>query len=265
MPQETLRYRTLALLTCATVLIGTLELAARTADNLFFPPPSAILAGVHAEWFSGPVGDLFLTDGFQRHAMVSVQRLLTGFAIAVVIGTVFGLLVGTSPRTRDALLPAMRFAGGIPPPALLPIALVLFGIGDLRQVSIIAVGSVWPVLLGAMTGSASVDPLASDAARVLRLSRTNYLIKVLWPAAFPQLANGIRIAFGFSVVLMVISEMFVASSGLGFRLVEAQRTFQITPMWATVVLIALLGVLFSVALEMLLRRPLRWHYAKEGR
>src|SRR5690606_32005540 len=113
--------------------------------------------------------------------------------------------------------------------------------------------SMWPVLIGAIAGSASLDPVARDAARVLRLPPFTYVTKVLWPAALPQLATGIRIAFGFSVVLMVISEMFVASSGLGYALVEAQRTFRIVPMWSTVVVIALIGVVLSSLIEVVVR------------
>ena len=265
MPRTSMTYRMVALVTCAAALFGISEVAARQLGSIFFPPPTSILVQLREQWFSGPAGHFFLSEAFLNHAFTSLWRLLLGFAIAVVVGTVLGLAIGTIGVVRDALLPVMRFAGGIPPPALLPVALVLFGIGDLRQISIIAIGSLWPVLIGAMAGSASLDPVARDAARVLRLSRVTYLTKVLWPAAFPQLANGIRIAFGFSVVLMVISEMFVASSGLGFVLVQAQRTFQILPMWSTVVLIALVGIALSVLMELSLRRPLRWHYAKEER
>lgn len=265
MPSENVTYRVVALVTCIAVLFGLFEAASRLIGSIFFPAPSSVLAGVQDQWFSGAAAQAFLSDRFFEHGLTSLWRLLVGFSIAVAVGTTVGLAIGLISVVRDALLPVMRFAGGIPPPALLPVALVLFGIGDLRQISIIAVGSIWPVLLGAMAGSAALDPVARDAARVLRLSRWTYLTKVVWPAAFPQLANGIRIAFGFSIVLMVISEMFVASSGLGFTLVEAQRTFQIRSMWSTVVLIALLGILLSALMENALRRPLRWHYAKEQR
>lgn len=265
MHRQSLRYRTTALLTCGISLLVVTELAARVFGSIFFPPPSEMLLQLQQHWFSGPPSQLFLSDRFLDHTVTSVWRLLAGFAIAVVIGAAVGLAIGTVRVIRDSLLPVARFAGGIPPPALLPVALVLFGIGHGRQVALIAVGSVWPVLLGAMAGTAALDPIANDAARVLHLSRPTYLTKVVWPAAFPQIANGIRVAFGFAVVLMVISEMFVASSGLGFALVEAQRTFQIGSMWSTVVLIALIGIGFSALLEAVLRRPLRWHYAKEGR
>ena len=258
-------YRWSAVLICAFSLTMLWEVAARSAQSPFFPPPSEIAAAVREMWFSGPADRLWVSDALIEHAGTSVSRLLLGFTIAVVVGAALGLAVGTVTPVREALMPVLRFVGAIPPPALLPVALVVFGISDLREIFVIAIGCVWPVLLGAMTGAASVDPAAREAARVLQLSRGAYVSKVLWPAVFPQLANGIRIALGFAMVLMVVSELAVASSGIGFSLVQSQRTYQINAMWASVVLIAAIGIVLAAIVEVLLRRPLRWHYAMEGR
>jgi ABC-type nitrate/sulfonate/bicarbonate transport system permease component len=253
--------RTVAVLAWAFALLALWEVLTRLQQSIYMPPPSTIVQQLQADWFSGPAGQLFFADRWFEDGFVSIGRLLTGWGIAVLVGAPIGILLGLQLKARHLMLPTMRFVGSVPPPALLPLALILFGVGPFREISVIALGCIWPILLASMAGVGSIEAVSSDAAKLLRLSRVGYAKKILLPAVMPALANGMRISLSFAVVLMVVSELFVASSGLGYALVEAQRTFRLLSMWAVVVLISLIGVLANALLEFVLRRVLLWHHA----
>jgi ABC-type nitrate/sulfonate/bicarbonate transport system permease component len=180
--------------------------------------------------------------------------------LAAIVGIPLGLVLGAWRVARAMLMPLVRFLMAIPPPALLPIALVLFGTGAVREVGLIAFGCVWPILLNSLAGAGSMEEVTRESSRLLGLRGRRYVMQILLPSAAPQIASGLRIALGFALILMVISEMFVSTQGLGFVLVQGQRTFQIDSMWAVVVLIAIIGIVLNAVLETGLRRSLRWHY-----
>ena len=253
--------KTVAVLAWTLALLALWEVTTRVQQSIYMPPPTSIVQQLQQDWFAGPAQQLFFSDRWFDHGFISIWRLLAGWGIALLIGAPIGILLGLRLKAKQLLLPTMRFVGSVPPPALLPLALILFGVGPFREISVIALGCIWPILLAAMAGVGSIEAVSSDAAKLLRLTKAGYLRKILLPAVMPALANGLRISLSFAVVLMVVSELFVATSGLGYTLVEAQRTFRLLSMWAVVVLISLVGVLANALLEFILRRVLKWHHA----
>jgi ABC-type nitrate/sulfonate/bicarbonate transport system permease component len=221
------------------------------SESFYFPPLSEILEALVEEWF----GPRLLDD-----VVPSLLRLLAGFALATVVAITLGVLIGTYKRVRDFLEPVLEFFRAIPPPVLVPIFLLIFGIDDTFKVIVIAFGCMWPILLNTAEGVRAVDEVLSDTARTYRISGTARLRNLVLPAASPQIFAGLRQGLSVAIILMVISELFAASNGLGFAIVQSQRSFAIPEMWAGMLVLGLLGVLLALLFRVVENRQLAWYH-----
>jgi len=125
-------------------------------------------------------------------------------------------------------------------------------------------GSVWPVLLNTVDGIRGVDPESIDMARSFGLSRWQRVGRVMLPAASPQIMVGLRTALSIAIILMVISEMQASSNGLGYKVLEAQRSFDVAGMFAGIIVIGVVGVLLNVLFVAGERRLMAWHHGARG-
>ena len=218
-------------------------------QSLYFPPLQDILRAFATEWFT-PRGWGDISS--------SLTNLAVGFGIAVVAGVAIGVLIGKIEWLREFTQPVFDFLRGLPAPALLPLSIMLLGIGAEQKIGIIAFGGFFPVLMNTIDGIASVDPTVQDMSRVYRLKPTARLFRVALPAAGPQIMAGCRVALSFGLMLMVVSEMVSSFSGIGYYTVDAQRTYQYLEMWAGLVLLALLGFVLNKLFDVVEGRVLRW-------
>jgi ABC-type nitrate/sulfonate/bicarbonate transport system permease component len=204
---------------------------------------------------------IWVTDpsAWVRSIAPSLARLLAGWVGAVAVGIGVGVLIGLSDRARDYVSPIIQFLRAIPPPALLPLFIVLLGIGDVMKAAMILFGSVWPILLNTADGVASVEPLQRETGRIYRIGFRDQLIRIVLPSAAPKIFAGLRVSLSIAVILMVISEIVATVNGVGFELVQAQRSFRSLDVWATIVLLGLLGYLLNALLGVVEGRALRWH------
>jgi ABC-type nitrate/sulfonate/bicarbonate transport system permease component len=233
------------------ILLTAWWFASANSTDFFFPPLSEILTALRDEWF----GPRLLAD-----VVPSVLRLLAGYAVAVVIAVTLGVVIGTSRTVRATLEPVLEFFRAIPPPVLVPIFLLLFGIGDGMKIIVIAFGCMWPILLNTVEGVRAVDSVLSDTARTYRITGTARLRKLVLPAASPQIYAGLRQGLSVAIILMVISELFAASNGLGFAVVQAQRSFAIAETWAGMLMLGLLGFLLAMLFKLVENRQLAWYH-----
>jgi ABC-type nitrate/sulfonate/bicarbonate transport system permease component len=240
------------------LLVVVWELAARTAGSTFFPPPSQIAVALWETWFGGPWTRLFLSDLAVANLLPSLARVLGGWAVAVLVGVVVGVALGRSAVALDYVGPLLAFARAIPPPALVPVFLVLFELGTPMQLATIVFGVLWPILLNSIDGARSVHPVQADTARSFRIPRAQWILGVVLPAALPKIFAGMRVSLSLALILMVISELVGATNGIGFQLALAQRSFDFVTMWAAVVLLGALGYLLNTVLLAGERRVLRW-------
>ncbi len=240
------------------VVLAVWEAVTRLERSPFFPPPTRIVAVLAATWFGGPPERLFLSDLAVDNIGPSVARLLVGWAVAVVVGTAVGILLGRSSTALEFAGPLLAFARAVPPPALLPMFLVLFELGTPMQLATIVFGVIWPVLLNSIDGSRSVHAVQVDTARTFRVSRARWLLGVVLPAASPKVFAGMRVSLSLALILMVISELVGATNGLGLQLALAQRQFDFSVMWSVIVLLGVLGYLLNAGLLAVERRVLRW-------
>lgn len=189
----------------------------------------------------------------------SLVRLLVGYLLAVAVGVGLGVAIGSSRTLRNVLEPVLEFFRAIPPPVLVPILMLFVGIGDTMKVLVIVSGCLWPVLLNTVEGVRAVDEVLTDTARCYGFSRAGRLRHLVLPAASPQIVAGMRQALALGIILMVISEMFAASQGIGFTIVQFQRGFAIPQMWTGIILLGVIGVLLSMLFSLFERRVLGWY------
>lgn len=242
--------------TLFALLVAIWELATRSADSPFFPPPSQIVPAAVTLWFTGPPSHLFLADVVFDHVVPSIRRVLGGWLLSALIGIGLGLLLGRSRTATNYVGGLLHFFRAIPPTLLVPFFLVTLGL-DTMAIGTIIFGTVWPILLNTIDGARAVDAVKVDTARAFRLSTTQWMLGVVLPAALPKIFAGLRLSLSIAVILMVISEL-IGSNGIGRQLVEAQRDYELPTMWAWMVLLGVLGYLFNSLLLVVEGRALRW-------
>ncbi|MEA2457006.1 MAG: hypothetical protein QOI45_3268 [Thermoleophilaceae bacterium] len=231
----------------ALVLWGLLSAG---SDTYYFPPLTDILSTFADTWLFERVGS---------DVVPSLERMGLGFAIAVVIAVTAGLLLGMSRRARIAAAPIVEFLRAIPPPALLPFAILVIGVGSSMKVFIIAFVCIWPILLNTIDGVRGIDPTLDDTTRVYGISSRDRIWRVMLPAATPQIFAGMRTSLSLALILMVISEMVASTNGIGYFVLQSQRTFAIPEMWSGILLLGILGYVLNGGFTLIERRLLRWH------
>ncbi|MFJ9098501.1 ABC transporter permease [Streptomyces sp. NPDC102405] len=229
--------------------VGIWELAARAHGSVYFPPPDRIARHVHELWFDGPARHLFLSSAAVDDILPSLGRMTAGFALAAVAGIVLGVAVGRSRRAYALTNPVLQFARAVPPPALVPVFVVVFAFGTPMQIASIAFSAVWPVLINTAAGVRNTDPLRLDVAAVLRLNTAERLWFLVLPSALPRIFAGLRLSLSLSLILMVFSELLPGTAnGIGFTLTEAQTRSDLLTVWAALVLLGALGYLLNTGL-----------------
>jgi ABC-type nitrate/sulfonate/bicarbonate transport system permease component len=244
------------------LVIGLLvlwELLTRSRDDPFFPPPSDILPVLRETWFSGPADHLFLTSKAFDDFTPSLAHVFVGWLAASFLGIVLGVALGRSRAVSEYLDPLIQLGRAIPPPTLIPFFIIVFKIADPMYIAVIAFGVIWPVLLNTIDGARTVDSVQLDTAKVFGISGWQRLWQVILPAAAPKIFAGLRLSLSLAVILMVISELVGAVSGIGDHLVNAQRSFQLPEMWAGILLLSILGLLLNGLFVLVERRVLSWH------
>ncbi|GAA1038155.1 ABC transporter permease [Virgisporangium ochraceum] len=218
----------------------------------FYQPPLSKILGVFPETWFGPrmVDDV----------LPSLLRLAVGFALSLVIGVAAGVVIGTNRVLRDLTEPVLEFLRAIPPPALVPVFILIAGIDNLMKVLVIVSGCVWPVLLNTVAGVRAADEVLADTCRAYRITGTLRLRHFVLRSASPQIMAGARQALSVGLILMVISELKAASQGLGFTVRQFQTGFQIPEMWSGVLLLGIIGVVLSVLFRLVERRVLGWYH-----
>jgi len=228
-------------------------LATANSENFYVPPLRDILSTFPEVW---------TWDRLRADVLPSLIRLAVGYTIAVFAGISLGVLVGSNRWVRAVLEPVLEFFRAIPPPVLVPVIMLFAGIGDTMKVVVIAVGCVWPILLNTVEGVRAVDGVLADTCRSYGITGSSRLGHLVLRSASPQIAAGMRQALSIGIILMVISEMFAASNGLGFAIVQFQRSFAIPDMWSGILLLGLLGLALSVLFRLVESWALAWYHGQ---
>ncbi|GGM56018.1 nitrate ABC transporter permease [Micromonospora sonchi] len=231
-----------------------LVLSARSA-SFYFPPLASILERLGEEWFF---------DGIVENLVPSLLRILVGFGLALVVGIVVGVVLGLLPRFEEAIRPLLEFLRSTPGVALLPIATLFLGIGDGMKVFMIALASMWPILLNTIDGVRSVEPVLLRVASSYRLSLKHRIRYIYVPHSAPQIFAGARLSLAIAAVVMVVTEMIGSPGGIGYFILDSQRTFNILNMWSGIVMLGVLGYLLNFGFRLVEAHILDWHIKKNS-
>lgn len=179
----------------------------------------------------------------------TVQAALFGLAIAAVLGILFGVILGLSPRLEGVVGPSIDALRPVPSVALIPLALLMFGFGLQMEASVVAFACLWPILLVTISAVRGVEPRLLDVARVLEMSFAARMFKVILPAALGRINVGLRIAVSISLIVAVTVEIVLNPRGLGYSMIGAQQSLRPDLMYAQLLWLGLLGWGLNAALN----------------
>lgn len=232
------------------VLAVLLELAVRRLelhDSVAAPSDAvrALVDGLASGELSGEIG-------------TTLSRWAQGFALAIVIGVALGILIGRSRTLGAASFGLIEFLRPIPAVALIPVATFLFGLGTPMVRLAVAYAAVWPILMNTLYGVRGSDRMLEDVARTAGVTGVTKLARVTLPAALPSIATGIRVSASIALLVVVTAEFLYAPDGLGAHMKDRQTALEIPELYATVVLVGLLGYALNLGLRAAQRRLVFW-------
>ena len=232
-----------------------LALAWEATTRVGLVPAGALppLDTVATAWFDLAVGGDLWTNG-----IASISRGAAGFALAIGVGSLVGILMAWYKPIHIAVNPIVQFFYPMPKSALIPVMVLWLGFGDASKIVLIFVGCLLPVTLSAFNGARGTEQVLIWSARSLGASRWRVLWEVVLPSALPELLSGIRTALALSFVLLVASELIVARQGLGYMIGWLGDGGAYDAMFAVVLTVALLGFAADRFYLMLVRRVLAW-------
>lgn len=218
-------------------------------DAVFLPPLSEVLI---AWWQLAASGELL------QHVEASLVRSMSGFGLAIVAAVPLGLVIGWYKPVATVLNPLLELFRNTAALALLPVFVLILGLGETSKIAIIFYACAWPILLNTVSGVRTVDPLLIKSARSLGLGPLKLFQKVVLPAAVPTIFTGIRLAGAFSILILIAAEMVGAKAGLGYLINYAQYNFAVPDMYAGIITISAIGLVINQLLLAVERRFSTW-------
>jgi ABC-type nitrate/sulfonate/bicarbonate transport system permease component len=227
------------------------EVAARLhfIDTRFFPAPSSVIAVLIEMLKSGEL---------VTNTLVSLKRLALGTLIGGIPALVLGIAMGLNRWVRAAFDPIVAATYPIPKSAILPLALLIFGLGEGSKIFMVAIGVFFPVVINATTGVLEINRIYLDVGRNFKASRWNTFWTIALPGALPVIMTGFKLGIGIGLVLIAIAEMIGAKSGLGYMIWTAWETFSVEQMYVGLFMIAIIGFVLTLLLNELERLIIPW-------
>jgi len=219
-------------------------------DSWFLPAPSLVFQTLYEMVVSGEV---------PYHTAMSMGRAATGYIAAAVIGIGLGLLIAWSVIIEDFCDPLIELIRPLSSFALVPILFLWFGVGNTSKIIIIFKSCFFPILLNTISGIKGVDKKLIMAARSLGANGQQLWIRVLIPSALPMIITGLRISTAMAMMSLVGVEMLSSDSGLGFLVIDAQRTFDTKRVFAGITVLSALGFSVDRVARLIQTKLLSWH------
>ena len=246
------RRNALAFIAIATLLAVWWALTASgLVGKVLLPGPMEVVSAFYRS----------LTDGsLAKHVGVSLLRVLEGFLLALFLAVPVGVLMGTFATARGLVDPLVELLRPIPPIAMIPLAILWFGIGELSKVLIIAYGAFFPILINTIAGFQEVDRTHIRAAQTLGASRFHIFRDVVLRSAYPFIVVGARLGMGMAFIVLVAAELIASEAGLGYLINDGRYNFRTEQIFLGMACIGVLGFLLNKALLELERHLLKWKY-----
>jgi ABC-type nitrate/sulfonate/bicarbonate transport system permease component len=235
--------------------LGGIELAVRLGkvNAMLVPPPTAIAQRTF---------DIIASGTFLEPLAVTLYLLFLAYFIASALAILLGLLMGRFAAVYNLFEPLVESLRPLPKPALLPPIILLLGLGDPMKLTIVGLAVFFPVLINTVQGVRGVDPVLVNTARTFGYGRFAILRKVLLPASLPLILAGMRVSLALGLILVTVAEMLAGTGGLGYLILDMQRSFRVQNMYAWLVILAVLGYALNAVFLKLEGRVIHWAAAR---
>ena len=232
-------------------LLGVWELCARfgAIDTRFFPAPSSVISALV---------EMLRTGELITHTVVSMERLIYGTLVGAVPALVLGIAMGLNRAVRAVFDPLIAATYPVPKSAILPLALLIFGLGEGSKIFMVAIGVFFPLVINTTTGVLEINKIYLDVGRNYKANRWNTFWTIALPGALPVIMTGFKLGIGIGLVLIAVAEMVGAKSGLGYLIWSAWSTFAVEQMYVGLFVIAIIGFLITLGLNELERVIIPW-------
>jgi len=225
-------------------------------NALIAPAPTKILA-----LFS----ELVVSGQIPMQIIVSMKRALAGYLLAAAVFIPLGIFMGLSQTVYRFFEVIVEMLRPVPPPVVIPVALLFFGLGDEMKIFVIFFSCAWPILLNTIDGVRGIDWVLLNTAKTFGLSRGRVIGQVILPACSPQIMTGLRVSLPIMLILVVISEMVGSTDGIGYFVLDSQRRFKVPQMYAGMLALAVLGYMLNQLFNLMQRLLLPWQRGMRGR
>jgi NitT/TauT family transport system permease protein len=192
---------------------------------------------------------LVVSGELLHNTLVSVERVVLGFVAGGLPGVLIGVSMGLSPLVRSAIEPMIQATYPIPKLAIMPLILLIFGLGETSKVFTIGIGVFYLVVMNSMTGVLHIEKIYLDVAKNFGASRKDFYLTVALPGALPMIFTGLKLGMGMVLILVVAAEMSAAKAGVGWMIWRAYDMFAIEQMFVALMVLSVLGYLFSILLD----------------
>jgi NitT/TauT family transport system permease protein len=233
------------------LLVWELMARAEWVNPLVVPPVSRILRTFF---------DLLWTGQIPLQILASLKRATVGYVLAALVFIPLGIFMGLFESIHRALAVIVEMLRPIPPPVIIPVAMLFFGLEDEMKVFVIFFSCAWPILLNTLDGVRSIDRVLLNTAKTFRLPQRKIIWQVILPASSPQIMTGLRVSLPIMLILVVISEMVGSTDGIGYFILDSQRRFRVAQMYSGMLSLAILGYLLNQLFNVLHRSLLAWHW-----
>jgi NitT/TauT family transport system permease protein len=227
------------------------ELAAQSGliDVRFFPAPSAI---------SLKLIEMARSGELTENVLISLERIVLGFLLGGVPAIVIGIAMGIWRPVRALVDPLIVATYPIPKSSLLPLILLIFGLGEMSKVVMVAIGVFYPMAINATAGVLQINQIYLDVGKSFKASPWDTFRTIALPGALPFIMTGVKLGAGLALILIAVAEMVGAKSGIGYMIWSAWETFAVAKMYVGLFVIALIGFAISLLLNEIERWVIRW-------
>ena len=233
------------------ILVCLWEFYARINTEFVFLPP-----------FSKVINTFFhkLTDlSFLNNIALTLFRCFAGYAIAGILMIPMGVIMGRNRFIFHLFEPLVEFFRPMPSAAIIPVAILFLGIDNEMKLFVIYFGSSWPILINTIEGVRGVEPMYIKTGMVFNFSPKEILYKIIFPASLPNIITGMRISIAIALILTITVEMISGGNGIGYYILDAERSFHFPEMYASVLTIGILGYLINICFITFENKILKWY------